>query len=255
MKPTESYILCEGFHDRTFWSSLLKRLGCSDPGYRHHMGRVPVKDPFGGTVAGGKFGLLSKSNNFIRIVPAGGKSLIAPAAELRLSERDHALTRLVLNVDSDKNADGTPSPTMVFGFAEAERVVRKVDPAFKKLTGTTWVLFEGETIVELVTWACSSGVASAIPNQQTLERLVCSAIAVAYPDRGECVARWLASRPKPPQPNPKEHAWSHLAGWYGELSSYEALWPALWNDPKIAAALDALLAACGAGEVSKLLST
>jgi hypothetical protein len=57
-----------------------------------------------------------------------------------------------------------------------------------------------------------------LPGKQTLERLVCRAIAQAYPDRSKAVSGWLLSRRDPPNRSPrqeaKEHAYSYLAGWY-----------------------------------------
>ncbi|MGC9259712.1 MAG: hypothetical protein ACP5I8_06475 [Phycisphaerae bacterium] len=57
-----------------------------------------------------------------------------------------------------------------------------------------------------------------LPSKQTLERLVCHAIAKAHPDRSNTVTDWLASRQNPPtrtdRQESKEHAYSYLAGWY-----------------------------------------
>ena len=57
-----------------------------------------------------------------------------------------------------------------------------------------------------------------LPSKQTLERLVCHAIAEARPDRAKTVADWLASRHDKPthtdRQESKEHVYSYLAGWY-----------------------------------------
>ncbi len=57
-----------------------------------------------------------------------------------------------------------------------------------------------------------------LPSKQTLERLVCHAIAKAHPGRAKTVADWLASRQDKSthtdRQESKEHAYSYLAGWY-----------------------------------------
>ncbi len=57
-----------------------------------------------------------------------------------------------------------------------------------------------------------------LPSKQTLERLVCHAIAKAHPDRAKTVGDWLASRQDKSthtdRQESKEHAYSYLAGWY-----------------------------------------
>ena len=57
-----------------------------------------------------------------------------------------------------------------------------------------------------------------LPSKQTLERLVCHAIAKAHPDRPITVTDWLASRKDKPartdRQESKEHSYSYLAGWY-----------------------------------------
>jgi len=38
-------------------------------------------------------------------------------------------------------------------------------------------------------------------------------MAAACPARAESVQNWLDARPMPPGADPKEHAWSYMAGW------------------------------------------
>ena len=42
---TESWILCEGYHDRGFWAGWLTYLGCSDVGFRRGTPGYPTRDP------------------------------------------------------------------------------------------------------------------------------------------------------------------------------------------------------------------
>src|SRR5436309_2878174 len=74
----------------------------------------------------------------------------------------------------------------------------------------------GATKVALVRWEASDPDGPGLPQQQTLERLVCAALIAAYPTRAKSVQDWLDSRPQPPGTHPKEHAWSHMAGWYAD---------------------------------------
>src|SRR6266849_1740361 len=116
-EPNESYVLSEGYHDRAFWTGQLLHLGCTDPGTRPNGQRVRISDPFGDFVGRGHFAFQSKSGAFIRIVPAGGKSYIPELLKTRLKESPlKRLQRLVVNVDADDHADGSPSagPKLTF---------------------------------------------------------------------------------------------------------------------------------------------
>src|SRR5258708_28373216 len=130
---SESYILCEGYHDRAFWGGLLLHLNCADPGALPSGKRRDFRDPFGNLVRGyGVFGFRSRSGAFIRVVPAHGKDNIPSLARNRLEERKgKALTRLVINVDSDQQADGGRpiGPTLTFQALEA--LVKEFDGAAK----------------------------------------------------------------------------------------------------------------------------
>jgi hypothetical protein len=79
------------------------------------------------------------------------------------------------------------------------------------------VLDAGGTRISLVRWETNDPDTPGVPTRQTLERLVCAAMAAAYPQRGPSVHNWLGSRPDPPRPSSKEPAWSYMAGWYAEL--------------------------------------
>jgi hypothetical protein len=88
----------------------------------------------------------------------------------------------------------------------------------------------------------------------TLEGLVCAAFRAAYPDRARAVAAWLASRPHPPEVSPKEHAWSHMAGWYA-TGNCDDFYQGVWRDPAVATQLEARLRASGAWRIAEALAS
>ncbi len=54
--PTESVVLCEGFHDRAFWKGWLSHLDCRDARTKLPSGAFErARDPFGKFVEPGQF--------------------------------------------------------------------------------------------------------------------------------------------------------------------------------------------------------
>ena len=87
------------------------------------------------------------------------------------------------------------------------------------------------------------------PDKQTLERLVCTSICEAYPDRTPAVRAWLDSRPDPPEGlDHKAHAWSHMAGWFAE-NGCDDFFKALWRDDRVRVVLERRLRAEGAWDL------
>jgi hypothetical protein len=111
----------------------------------------------------------------------------------------------------------------------------------------------GATPVSLIRWEVNDPSSLALPDQETLERLVCAAIVAAYPARGRPVADWLAARPTPPAPDPKEHAWSYMAGWDAEHRC-EFFYSHVWNDPNLVRELETRLRASGAWQIAERLA-
>lgn len=111
----------------------------------------------------------------------------------------------------------------------------------------------GATMVALIRWETNDPPAPSVPDQQTLERLVSAALAAAYPPRAKAVQDWLDARPNPPQPDPKEHAWSHMAGWYAEHGC-EHFYANLWRDADVARELESRLRSSGAWRIAETLA-
>jgi hypothetical protein len=252
---TESYVVCEGFHDRAFWSGLLLRLGCSDPGYRPHGRRVSIRDPFGDTVSGGHYAFLSRSGKFIRIVAAGGKDNIPDVVRLRLTTRSgKPLERLVVNVDLDMRADGTPTKGKPLTFAILRTVVGEFDNNITSGQDGDMQIDQGRTVISFVPWQTPDLCQAGIPHQHCLERVICAALSAAYPHRPDTVESWLQSRQDAPEAGPKEYAWSYLAGWHAATASYEGFCSALWRDVTVSPHLEDRLKASGVWRVAQLLA-
>lgn len=250
---SESVILCEGFHDRAFWDGWLTHLGCNSRGFKPGTPGYPALDPWKDPVRGkGQFAYWSKSGSFVRLRPCSGKSNILREAVIRLNQRGtKRLLRLVINIDVDTTVSGTPGAT---GLRQQDVLhqVQQIEPSASLNSFGEIELDNGATKVSLIRWEVSDPVAAGIPDQQTLERLVSAAQAAAYPTRATSVQNWLSSRPSPPQPDPKEHAWSYMAGWYAEQGC-EAFYSNLWSDPRIVAELQSRLQTSGAWQIVAML--
>jgi len=254
---SESVILCEGYHDRAFWAGWLTHLGCSDPGAAPagSTRRRTILDPWNTPVSGGQYAYLSKAGNFLRVTPCNGKDQILTIARDRLIQRTRKLlVRLVLNIDADTTASGAHSATGL-RVQDVEQFIRaNIDPGATRNAADQIEVDGGKTVVCLIRWEVSDPPALGLPDQQTLERLVSAALAAAYPGRAAAVQNWLNARPSPPGADPKEHAWSYMAGWYAEHGC-EAFYSNLWNDPQVVAELNTRLQRSGAWQIAATLAS
>jgi hypothetical protein len=254
---SESVILCEGYHDRAFWAGWLQYLGCVDPGKPNpgHLRRGTIKDPWNDPVVGGQFAFHSASTQFLRIQPCQGRRNVLPVANRRLAQRaSRAITRLVVSIDADTHADGTAAATGLRQQDVLQFIRVNADPAALPNADGEIEIDGGATKISLVRWEASDPHGPSLPPQQTLERLVSAALIVVYPARAKAVQDWLAARPMPPPEDPKEHAWSHMAGWYAEHGC-EAFYSNLWNDQAVVQGLEVRLRASGAWQVATALAS
>ncbi|WP_437992273.1 hypothetical protein [Sorangium sp. So ce145] len=246
----ESVVLCEGYHDRAFWAGwLVERLGWTDARPRRENGTYDIaRDPFGKPVTRGDFAYRTPLGRFLRVRPCHGDSQVLAVMKTRLRERTtNGLRRLAVNLDVDTDAaetNGAPQREAALRDA-VERIVAQEDPRWSRTPDGDLCLDGGATLVSLVLWSASDPPTPELPPQQTLERLVCAALRAAYPDRAAAVGVWLASRRDPPPATPKEHAWSHMAGWYA-AHNCDDFFQAVWRTPAVAAELEARLRASGA---------
>ena len=247
---SESVILCEGFHDRAFWDGWLTLLGCNSDGFKPGTPGYPASDPWGDKVRGGQFAHRSKSGRFIRLRPCGGKKNVLQEARIRLRLRaTKPLLRLIINVDVDRSAV-TPSGTTGLRQQDVLHELQQIDPGASQNADGIIEVDGGATTVALIRWETNDLPANGLPDQQTLERLVCASLVAAYPPRAKTVQDWLNARANPPLPDPKEHAWSYMAGWYARHGC-EDFYSNLWRDAKIISELESRLRSSGAWQIAE----
>ncbi len=236
---SETYIICEGFHDRAFWAGWLQWLAYVDPGTTPVGGRKDVFDPWKVKVTRGQFGLISPSGIFTRIVPVDGEANISKAARIRLEQHgSKTLANLILCADAPDAMSPESIHQLLCGFDN--EACRHNDSHFS--------LHKDAVQVYAVNWHVPDATHDHLPDQQTLERLVCASILAAYPERGLPVRAWLDSRPSAPPTDVKAFAWSHMAGWYSDRGC-ESFYRAVWDDPKIAEEMVNRLRATGAYDI------
>jgi hypothetical protein len=238
-----SIILCEGYHDRAFLQGALLYLGCKDPGEQPGSPRKPVLDTWGKRVVGGAYGYQSKRGDFIVVQPCGGKDRIpVQLRELLQGWQTRRYSRIVVCFDSDGDARQGVSPPE--GAAWLEQAVRQADQAAVS-KANDFVLFGDKLVVSTLTWWSDDDHTMELPWKQTLERLITASVRAVYPERASAVAAWLAVLPGGAKDGPKEHAWSHMAGFYAD-NGCEGFCRLVWDDSKIAAQLQRRLSAAGA---------
>jgi hypothetical protein len=251
---SESVVLCEGYHDRAFWAGWLAHLGCSDQGFRPNTPGYPAVDPFGEKVRGGQYAYRTRGSAFVRVAPCGGRTNILPAARIRLRQRTtKPLIRLVINIDPDVNVAAEGVPPAGLRSQDVLELARTFDAGATMTPDGEIAIDGGATLLSLIRWEADDPHADGIPDQQTLERLACTAIVAAYPDRARAVHAWLASRPAMPEAGHKEHAWSYMAGWYAEHGC-DDFYAHLWRDPRIVQELQTRLERSGAWRIAEALA-
>jgi hypothetical protein len=173
----------------------------------------------------------------------------------RLQQRStKVLTRLVINIDSDMTASGVRIGPSGLQRHDVENLMRTFDPGYTVNADGEVELDSGAARVALVRWEVSEPPTAGLPDQQTLERLASAALAAAYPARATPVQNWLNARPLPPAADPKEHAWSYMAGWYAEHGC-EAFYSNLWKDAKVVSELETRLQSSGAWQIAERLAS
>jgi hypothetical protein len=252
---SESVVLCEGYHDRAFWDGWLKHLGCSSQGFEPSTPGYPALDPWGDKVGGGQFAYYSPTQRFVRVRPCNGKSNILRELRIRLVLRStKVLESLVINVDVDTSTTSTSQTSTGLRRQDVLNQVQHVDASAMMNASGEVELDGGATKIYLLRWEAADPPAPGLPDQQTLERLVSAAMVAAYPARATAVQTWLDARPSPPGADPKEHAWSYMAGWYAQYGC-EAFNKQLWDDPRLADELKGRLQASGAWQIAAALAS
>ena len=176
-----------------------------------------------------------------------------PAARLYLGGRKtKPLRMLVLCYDSDAPAaDSSPEAARA---AAVWNLAREFDPNAARVNDRRFRIDGGNTEISLACWRCVDPAGtSGLPEQQTLERLVCASIVGAHGGRASPVETWLASRPAAPAPMAKSFAWSYMAGWY-EDHGCEDFYRQVWREPQVRAELESRLRATGVWEIAEAVA-
>lgn len=225
MKEAQVLVVCEGYEDRAFLGAWLEYLGMSE----HRV------DPWGRPVAGGEFGYVHGSR-FVRVVPSHGRPLLPVVAATYL--RGHPtrpVERLVLCHDLDKNA-----PTPVSAGRD------DVKHAVEVRIGESAI---ADIAIEAIVWGSDDPAGTrGVPDLQTLERLVTSAIAEIHPDRAASVTDWLAAAPSLEGSEHKAVAYSYLAKWHADAGC-DRFYRAIWDDTRVRPHLERRLRATGAWDI------
>ena len=224
-------VLCEGYHDRAFWKGLLL-----------HHGYEECRKLDGKKIAGGVYGYRFKDKHSLKVIPCGGKPEIRKKAIIRLRQLDiDPLDHLLINLDPDsEDYSDKPCRDMVKGLLNDSS--RK----YKEKNGHFLLENRGDmTTISLVVWGTRASGGRYLPGQQTLERLVCSAVLTNYPERGPAVGQFLKAEPHGGKVGPKQFAWSYMAKWAGDRGC-EDFFNSVWEDPKLAHTLENLLKETGA---------
>ncbi len=163
------------------------------------------------------------------------------------------LRQLILNIDPDIPAGGSGTGLTGLRQQDVLHQVQQLDPG-ASLNAEGHIEIDGGAVnVALIRWETNDPPARGLPDRQTLERLVCAALAAAYPQRATSVQDWIDKRAKPPLPDPKEHAWSYMAGWYAGHGC-EDFYANLWRNAKLASELETRLRSSGAWQIAETLA-
>lgn len=229
-------LVVEGFLDRAFVAGFLKRSHCKPLGAP---GNPPPKDPWGAKVTAGQYAYATSSGVFVRVVPSGGSGVTTIVEIFARDAVTRPVDRLLALFDPDvaANADWQgPLESKVRTLATkcSGELLQQNPRAFRS---------PGVSLAEVGAWVCDDP-DPRLPQKQTLERLVVSAIASARPGWFEHVAEFLRTRPDPSGSRGKEEAMGLMAGWFSWRLS-EGFYEAVWEDQAIATALERLLSNCG----------
>ncbi len=218
--------VCEGFDDRDFIGAWLVAEGWRS--LRPARGSPPTRVG-GRDVKDGTFAYQRGTELQVVVTPAQTVDQVSAVARafVRGATPENPLDALVLVVDDD---------AMVGGIG---RVVAAMLGGLREHAGVNSPSLFGWA------WSDPAPTSEQLPSQQTLERVIVSAMLEAYPDRGPAVAAFLAAEPRGPEPTGKSYLWSLFAKWFPDSRGDGAL-GALWRDPALRAVLLARMQALGA---------
>ncbi len=220
---SQNLILCEGYDDRAFWKGWLLSLGALDLLQEAGFDRTRLRNTLlGANIRSndGDFCLRSPGGTYFVVRPCLGQTSIWTKAQVALNDR--LVDRVILNCDSDRPASD-PEPIQ-------HRLQR-----LRQLNS--------EIPIDLVVWHCDDPPGlPGVPEQQTLERLICAAIASAQPETWkQAVEEFLRHEPVL-GPNHKNYAHAYWAKFFAH--DFDDIYQAVWSRERfaeVAAQLEARL--------------
>jgi hypothetical protein len=243
-------ILVEGYDDRAFWSGFLRQVCQCAP--------VMAPRPSGG--AAGVYRYESPSGARVEVIPVQEQRVDAAKLQALLNERlrgratrpDERLRGVVICQDDDQQTAQAPRHDLRW---LEQRVGAAFGPGWtptRAQVSPPAVWLNDGPVVLAVDWWLDGAVDPALPAQQTLERVVCAALARTSPAQAESARAWLAARPAPAGAPHKAAAAALWAGWRAD-DGWARFYEALWEDPAVRAELLALLPALRDPELRALL--
>ncbi len=217
---SQTLILCEGYDDRAFLKCWLLRLGATDlwleAGSKQNRLNEILRAA-GAKAAPGDYCLRSRTGQILTIRPSKGEGDLWSDAETAL--KDDVVSRLVINCDSDRPASDP-------------------DPAGGRMQRLE--LLRGDIEIDLVVWRCGDGPGlPGVPDQQTLERLICASIAAAQPEQWRVAVESFLRMDPVLGPNHKNYAHAYWAKFFAH--DFDDLYSAVWSRdrfPEIAQQLE-----------------
>ena len=224
-------ILCEGFDDRDFLQGLLPRLGCK----RANDADGKVRDPWKKTVSQGMHGYRCKDGEtFLLVHQVGGKHNLQKVARTYLSDQNRPCSHLLVTLDLDDKAE---SDAMAAFAGLAEEFELSPDPSRE----SRWA--KANQTLSAALWNSEQSSTPGIPEEQTLERLICTALVRAYEEGcGEAVDSWLAASPYklgsvPVDATGKRHLWSFFSKWFANYGR-DYFFQKMWTEEAVAKGLE-----------------
>jgi len=249
-----STILCEGPHDQAFWEGWLENFDIKSlPEEQRTSFHTQVRS-LKYESSRREHALQSGTGDFVGVRPVDGNSFLVQNLKSLLRNNSKmrpatSLSNVVINLDPD-TVEGDRQTGV--RLPDVLRQVQEIDPTAQEQNGEI-LAFDGNCRIQLVRWEVAGETPTGVPQKQTLERLVCTALQRAYPVRASEVAVWLASRSDAPTPTPKSFAWSYMAGWYEDHGCID-FYKDVWRDRTVAAELEQILRHNGSWRVAEALA-
>ncbi|MBL8897401.1 MAG: hypothetical protein JNM84_07225 [Planctomycetes bacterium] len=230
-----SVVLCEGYHDRAFWSGWLTARGWES--LKPPQGTT-ILDPLGRPVKAGRFAFRS-GGNFAILEPCGGWARVSQVFSVHLGstkmpEDSGQIDHLIPCFDDD-----------IAGKDHAASIRNRFQEVtyFKPPQDCSWT--HAGIRVDILHFRATS--TSFGPR---LDGLVAECYGRAHPDRAQSVEAWISNLPSAPQKTDKQTMWAIMAGWYAAKGCEAFLQESIWSDEKMRQELERALEELGIAAVA-----